>query len=194
MHPGSRRSSAPSHSVLCTRRGLAAASNAPRSPDGARPAPPARRPPQPPRTPQAQLEELQALHAEEVASLQESSGRQLSAHVKTADRIIRELEATAGSLQARAAPLAARAIPGLLAFPTAAQQRTTAPFPRMRASGGSRRHPSPPPTLQARLGPTTPLVGPLSRRLQSGAGQHQTLAASPPRRPSWRLRWSGPMR
>jgi len=34
-----------------------------------------------------------------VAALQDSSAKQLSAHIKTADRIIRELEATATSLQ-----------------------------------------------------------------------------------------------
>lgn len=50
---------------------------------------------------QAQLQELQALHGEEVAALQESSSKQLSAHVKTADRIIRELESTASTLQVR---------------------------------------------------------------------------------------------
>lgn len=48
---------------------------------------------------QSQLHELQALHAEETAALQDAGGKQLSAHVKTADKIIRELEATATALQ-----------------------------------------------------------------------------------------------
>ncbi len=58
---------------------------------------------------QGQLQELQDAHATELTAQQEASGKQLQQHVKTADRIIRELEGTATSLQAQLAAEVERA-------------------------------------------------------------------------------------
>jgi ribosome-binding protein aMBF1 (putative translation factor) len=58
---------------------------------------------------QTQLVGLQEQHATEVTQLQASSSKQLSQHVKTADRIIKELEATASSLQQQLASEVERA-------------------------------------------------------------------------------------
>lgn len=58
---------------------------------------------------QVQLQELQDQHTAELVQLQESNNKQVQQHVKTADRIVRELEATASALQTQLASEVERA-------------------------------------------------------------------------------------
>lgn len=58
---------------------------------------------------QAQLSQLQDAHSSELTSVQEASARQLAAHVKSADEIIKELESTANNLQTQLAAEVERA-------------------------------------------------------------------------------------
>jgi hypothetical protein len=59
--------------------------------------------------PQSQLAELQESHAAEVTSIKGWGATQLGQHVKAADRIIKELEGTASSLQQQLAAEVERA-------------------------------------------------------------------------------------